>query len=573
MTQAETRTLIVVIDADAAALARNTSALERRFGADYTILGFASSESARDALARACAGEDDVALVLADLHLPESGVDFLDATLEICPGAIRGLLLPMHPELLPAGDLSEWRRAETIGQIDISIDKGWVNPEEWFYPQIQEALSAWNGLNRPRFELVKLVGDQWSPQNHALREVLARNAVPFGFYDVATDMGRQLLEASGATPQETPIAIFLDGHYLSKPTNMELAAAIGVSVHAGPEVYDLIIIGAGPAGLASAVYGESEGLHTLVVERLTLGGQAGSTSVIRNYLGFPHGISGQELTDRAFEHASIFGTEFLFVQEAADIRTVDGLCEVVFQSGERMRARTVVLATGVQYRRIGVPAIERLVGRGVYYGSAGVEAPVMKGHPVYVVGGGNSAGQAAVHLARYASQVTLVVRGPEISSTMSSYLLPELEAAGNISIRTQTQVVDALGKKRLRGLTLEDAAGNREQVDTSGLFLLIGAEPQTGWLRDTLALDERGYICTGRDLPPGCWPLERTALPFETSLPNVFAVGDVRHGSIKRVAGAVGEGSVAIVSVRQCLADLQESQQALGGASGRSALR
>jgi thioredoxin reductase (NADPH) len=573
MTQAETRTFIVVVDADAAALARSTSTLERRFGADYTILGFDSSESARDALAHACAGEDDIALVLADLHLPESGVDFLDATLEICPRAIRGLLLPVHPELLPAADLAEWRRAETIGQIDMSIDTGWVSPEEWFYPQVQEALSAWNRLNRPGFELVKVVGDQWSPESHALREILARNAVPFGFYDVATDMGRQLLEASGATRQETPIAIFLDGHYLSNPTHMEMAAAIGVSVHAGPEIYDLIIIGAGPAGLASAVYGESEGLHTLVVEQLTLGGQAGSTTVIRNYLGFPRGISGQELTDRAFEHASIFGTEFLFVQEAADICTVDGGCEVVFQSEERARARTVIIATGVQYRRIGVPSIERLVGRGVYYGSAGVEAPAMEGHPVYVVGGGNSAGQAAVHLAKYASQVTLVVRGPEISSTMSSYLLLELDAAENISIRTQTQVVDAFGNKRLRGLTLEDATGNREHVDTSGLFLLIGAEPQTGWLHDTLALDERGYIYTGRDLPSGSWPLERTALPFETSLPNVFAVGDVRHGSIKRVASAVGEGSVAIVSVRQCLADLQETQQSMVSTHARSAQR
>jgi thioredoxin reductase (NADPH) len=559
MTEPGKQTFIIVADADAADLARSTSALERRFGADYAILGFVASGQALDAVARVRRGGDQMALLLADLHLPGGSFEFLEAAHDLVPTAVRGILISTQAERLPIDDLSEWRRASIVGQVDLSILKDWVSPEEWFYPQVQEALSEWTRLHGPHLEVIKVVGEQWSRRSHALREILNRNVVPFGFYDVNSDRGRQLLEECGATRAETPVAIFMDGRYLSNPDALEIASALGVSVHPGTHVYDLIIVGAGPAGLAAAIYGESEGLHTLVVEQLTLGGQAGSSSMIRNYLGFPRGISGQELTNRAFDQASLFGTEFLYAQTAAGLRAAHGLREITFERGERALARSVVLAIGVQYRRLTAPSIERLVGRGVYYGSAGVEAPAMTGQPVYVVGGANSAGQAALHLARYASSVTMVVRASGVEASMSSYLIDELRATENIMMRTRTQVVEAFGEKRLRGLTLEDASGRRETVRASGLFLLIGAEPQTEWLRGIVALDERGYIYTGRDLPPGSWPLHRTSLPFETSLPNVFAVGDVRHGSIKRVAGAVGEGSVAIGSVHQCLAELHET--------------
>jgi thioredoxin reductase (NADPH) len=556
MTEPGKQTFIFVVDAHAGDLAASVTALERRFGADYAILGFASPERAREAVKLARDGGDDVALVLADLHLPGGGFALLEAIHDLVPAATRGMLISTRAHRLPVEDLSEWRRASIVGQVDLSILKDWVNPEEWFYLQVQEALSDWNSRNGLRLEVVKVVGEQWSRRSHALREILTRNVVPFGFYDVDSDMGRELLEMSGATRAELPVAVFGDGHYLSNPSAMDMAVALGVEVHAGSEVYDLIIIGAGPSGLAAAIYGESEGLHTLVVEQLTLGGQAGSSSMIRNYLGFPHGISGQDLTNRAFDQASSFGTEFLFVQTANGLRDAGGLREVTFESGERARARSVVIAIGVHYRRLSAPSIERLVGRGVYYGSAGVEARAMTGQPVYVVGGANSAGQAALHLAKYASSVTIVVRAAGLEATMSSYLIDELNATENITLRTRTEVVDAFGEKRLQGLALQDKTGRRETVRASGLFLLIGAEPQTDWLRGSVELDERGYIYTGRDLPEGSWPLLRMSLPFETSLPNVFAVGDVRHGSIKRVAGAVGEGSVAIGSVHQCLAEL-----------------
>lgn len=559
MTEPGKQTFIFVVDANVADLAESVSALERRFGADYVILGFESPERANEGIKLARDGGDDVALLLADLRLPGGGIEFLEAAQDLFPTAARAILISTRAQQAPIEDLSEWRRAAIVGQVDFSILKDWVNPEEWFYPQVQEALSDWTSRNGLHLEVVKVVGEQWSRRSHALREILNRNVVPFGFYDVDSDTGRQLLETSGAARAQLPVAIFGDGHYLSNPSALDMAAALGANVHPGSQIYDLIIIGAGPAGLAAAIYGESEGLHTLVVEQLTLGGQAGSSSMIRNYLGFPRGISGQDLTNRAYDQASLFGTEFLFVQTAAGLRAVDGLREIAFQSGERALARSVVLAIGVQYRRLAAPSIERLAGRGVYYGSAGVEAPAMTGQPVYVVGGANSAGQAALHLAKYASSVTMVVRANGLEATMSSYLIDELEATENIVMRTGAQVVEAFGEKRLQGLALQDASGRRETVRASGLFLLIGAEPQTDWLRGTLALDERGYIYAGRDLPPGSWPLLRTALPFETSLPNVFAVGDVRHGSIKRVAGAVGEGSVAIGSVHQCLAELHDS--------------
>jgi thioredoxin reductase (NADPH) len=322
-------------------------------------------------------------------------------------------------------------------------------------------------------------------------------------------------------------------------------------------VYDLAILGAGPAGLAAAVYGASEGLDTLVVEPQAIGGQAGTSSMIRNYLGFPRGVSGGELAFRAWEQALLFGAQFVFMQRATGIAVDGNEHAVTLTDACTVRARAVMIAAGVDYRRLGIPALERLVGVGVFYGAAGVEAPAMAGEAVYVVGGANSAGQAAQHLARYAARVTLLVRGESLEAGMSEYLITQIRATANIDVRLRTRVVDGRGDDRLEALILEDSAtGQREEVAAAAVFVMIGAEPRTEWLRDVVRCDERGFILTGRDIPAQAWRLTRPPLPFETSMPGVFAVGDARYGSIKRVAGAVGEGSVAVGSIHQYLAQI-----------------
>jgi thioredoxin reductase (NADPH) len=344
---------------------------------------------------------------------------------------------------------------------------------------------------------------------------------------------------------------------LHQPTYVDIAHALGVHTQPSSEVYDLAILGAGPAGLAAAVYGASEGLRTLVIEPQAIGGQAGTSSMIRNYLGFPWGVSGSELAFRAFEQALLFGAQFVFQQRATGM-TIDNHEHVVtLTDGCEARARAVMIAAGVDYRRLGIPALERLVGVGVFYGAAQAEAPALVGEDVYVIGGANSAGQAALHLARFAARVTLLVRGESLEASMSDYLIIQLQDTPNIHVRLRTRVVDGRGAERLETLLVEDGGtGQREEVAAAAVFIMIGAEPRTDWLRDIIHLDDRGFILTSRDIPVQAWPLERPPLPYETSMPGVFAVGDVRHGSVKRVAGAVGEGSVAVGSVHQYLAEL-----------------
>jgi thioredoxin reductase (NADPH) len=448
------------------------------------------------------------------------------------------------------------QRATALGQIDFSILKGWVTPEEWLYPQVQAALSAWTTANRPHHEVVRIVGERWSPGSHQLRDALTRNTVPFGFYPVDTEEGRRLVDQYGVDVARLPAAIFHDGLVLHQPTLVDAAAALGVHTRPSSEVYELAIVGSGPAGLAAAVYGASEGLQTLLMECQSIGGQSGSSSLIRNYLGFPRGLSGGELTFRAWEQVLLFGAQFAFTAPATGLSAHDDERVITLTDGGELRARAVIIATGVAYRRLGIPTLDRLVGAGVFYGAAGVEAPAMAGEAVYVIGGANSAGQAALHLAKFAARVTILVRGPSLAAGMSDYLVRQIEATRNVEVRLQTRVVDGRGSRRLEGLVLENSAtGQREEVPAAAVFVLIGAEPRTDWLRDILARDERGYILTGDDVPAAQWRLERRALAFETSLPGVFAVGDVRHGSIKRVAEAVGEGSVAVGSVHRYLAE------------------
>jgi thioredoxin reductase (NADPH) len=549
--------VLLVIDADPRELATFGHALRKRYSADYRVMAESSPEAGLELLEGLAYRGDDVALVAADLRLPGmDGVEFLERARALHRGVVRALLVAMdeHHTRIPFSELETLQRATALGRIDFWVVKGWVTPEEWLYPQVQEALSAWTRANRARHVVYRIVGEQWAPRSHELRDMLTRNSVPFAFYPVASEKGRQLLRDYALDARRLPAVIRHDGSVLHDPTFAEVADSHGIHTRPSTEVYDLAILGAGPAGLAAAVYGASEGLRTLVIEPLAIGGQAGTSSMIRNYLGFSRGVSGGDLARRAWEQAVLFGVQFVFTQHATELCTHGKEHVIALSDGSEAIARAVIIAAGVAYRRIGVSSLERLVGMGVFYGAAGVEAPAMAGEEVYVVGGANSAGQAALHLAKFAARVTLLVRGGSLAGGMSDYLIRQIEVTPNVEVRLRTRVVDVRGEIRLETLTLEDVGtGRREEVVATAVFVLIGAEPRTEWLGDVIRRDDRGYILTGRDIPQDKWPLTRQPLPFETSIPGVFAAGDVRHGSVKRVAGAVGEGSVAVGSVHQYL--------------------
>jgi thioredoxin reductase (NADPH) len=554
--------VLFIVDADPKARAATESALARRFGADYRVLTADAPQAALDTLGRLAGGGDQVALVAADLHLPGmDGVEFLERAHLLHRGASRVLLVAMdrYHTRLPFSELATLQRATALGQIDFSMVKGWVTPEEWLYPQVQEALSAWTIANRTRHVVYRIVGERWSPRSHALRDLLTRSSVPFEFHPADSHSGQQLIHDFGIDVQRLPALIRHDGSVLHDPPDSEVAAAHGIPTKPSTEVYDLAILGAGPAGLAAAVNGASEGLRTLVIEPWSIGGQAGSSSMIRNYLGFPRGTSGAGLAHRAWEQAVLFGAQFVFTQRAIGLRPQGDHRLIALSGGDTAVGRAVAIAAGITYRRLGIPGLDRLVGMGVFYGAAGAEAPAMAGEEVYVVGGANSAGQAALYLARFAARVTLLVRGDSLAASMSDYLITQLKATPNVYVRLHSRVVDGHGEARLEALTVEDVrTGQRQQVNVTAAFVLIGAEPHTGWLSGVLQLDDRGFILTGRDIPQPAWPLRRPPLPFETSLPGVFAAGDVRYGSVKRVAGAAGEGAVAVGSVHRYLQYLIE---------------
>jgi thioredoxin reductase (NADPH) len=549
--------VLFIVDANADARRTLEDALARRFGADYQVQSAASAAAGLEHLAALAHDGVDVALIAADLELPEDGgITFLEQAHVLHRGANRALLHAMdnHGTRIPMTTLAAMQRAIARGRIDLSLLKGWTSPEEWLYPQVQEALSRWAKAYRPHHEVLRVVGHRWAPESHMLRDHIARNTVPFGFYAVETEAGQELIRRYDIDPTGLPAVVLHDGSVLHKPSLAQVANALGHSTRPADATYDLVILGAGPSGLSAAVYAASEGLRTLVVEGCAIGGQAGTSSMIRNYLGFPRGVSGSDLAFRAYEQALMFGTQFVFMHRAVALETQPDRHIIALSDGSKVATRTVMIATGVEYRLLGIPALDRLVGAGVFYGAANVEAPAMAGEEVYVVGGANSAGQAALHLAKFAARVTLLVRGPSLES-MSDYLITELHSTANITIRLNTRVVDGYGEERLEGLLLEHTRnGEREAVPAAAVFVLIGAETRTEWLGEQLRRDYRGYIMTGRDLAAEHGVLDRRPLPYETSIPGVFAVGDVRHGSVKRVAGAVGDGSVAISSVHQCLA-------------------
>jgi thioredoxin reductase (NADPH) len=448
-----------------------------------------------------------------------------------------------------------------MGQVDYHLYAPWVPLERALYSAISDFLAAWDTTREPAVVALRIVGRPRAVRSHELRDKLSRAAVPYWFHDAASPEGRQLLAETGRDGTVLPVVVHFQRGVLDDPTDAELVAVLGMKTRPSASSCDVVVIGAGPAGLAAAVYASSEGLETMVIEPDIPGGQAGTSSLIRNYLGFQRGISGEDLAVRAVEQAWLFGADFVLSQSVTGIRAEGDVRVVRTSDGDEVAARTVVLATGVTWRRLGVPGLESLVGRGVFYGAAGAEAKALAGQDVVVIGGGNSAGQAAVHLARYAGSVTMVVRGASLGVSMSEYLVTVIGASVNIRVLLSSEVVDGGGVDGLTTLTLADrATGECRELPAAALFVLIGAEPRTGWLAGSVQRDDRGFVLTGRDLlpggvAPGSWPLSRLPLLLETSLPGVFAAGDVRHRSVKRVAAAAGEGATAIQLVHEYLAE------------------
>jgi thioredoxin reductase (NADPH) len=554
----QAKPVIFAVDAGAESFLRLEYGLRRRYEPEYRVICETSAMWAIKRLGDLKTTGEEVALILADQWMPDiPGAEFLAQARQLFPASRRGLLVEWGDRT--TRDPVLWAMA--LGHIDYYVNKPERPGDENFHRMVAEFLYDWAKANRPVFKELQLVGEQWSARSHELRNILNRNGILHEFLDARTEQGQKLLAEVGKSSAKLPLVVLHDGRVLEDPSNAELADAyLGVDANASEEEeFDLVILGAGPAGLAAGVYGASEGMSTLVVERVAIGGQAGTSSLIRNYLGFPWGVGGAELARRATEQAWWFGATFRFMREAVGLRRSGRGLVVTLSDGTEVSGRAVILAMGISYRRLDVPDLEKLVGAGVFYGAAVSEARAMKGQEVYVVGGANSAGQAAMHLSRYASRVTLLVRGHSLSTSMSEYLIRELEAAQNIELRFNTRVTGGGGQRRLERLVLEDsAAGLTSTVSAAALFVLIGAEPHTGWLPDEIRRNKRGYVFTGQDLlqetqPNEAWPLGRLPLPMETSMPGVFAAGDVRCRSVKRVASAVGAGAIAIQSVHEHL--------------------
>ena len=558
------RSLILVADSDATWLERVEGELQRRWGGDFRVRGERTLASARAELQRAAEEGTRVALVMSAPDLVDgAGLDLLRAAREQHADAKRAYLVAWGAW----GDREVSKQvlaAMSLGDINYYVLKPWKSPDEYFHRTIAELVQEWSRSDPLREAEVIVIAPQWSPRGHELRSILGRSGIPNTFYARDTsEADRTLVDTGLLDAAEDDVLVFmpaLGGQTLRNPSNADVISTFGINTALGDQRdFDLVVVGAGPAGLAAAVYASSEGLSTLVVERESIGGQAGSSSLIRNYLGFQRGISGSELTQRGYQQAWVFGTQFLMFDSVSGVDPrPDGSYDLHLETSGTVRACSVVLATGVSYRRLGVPSVEELVGAGVFYGASVSEAHALTGAGACVVGAGNSAGQAALHLHRYADRVTIVFRGRSLADTMSQYLVSEIEAAPNIEVLSDTEVVDATGGGHLTGLTLrERATGATRELDAQGLFIMIGAEPRTDWLPEACARDERGFVYTGSDAAEsGAASDGWSPTIYETTLPGVFAVGDVRSGSVKRVASAVGEGSVVIQQIHQHLTRL-----------------
>jgi thioredoxin reductase (NADPH) len=553
--------VLFTVDDDPEVLRAIERDLRSHYSDRYRVMRASSGGAALSTLRELKARNNPVALLLADQRMPQmNGVGFLSEAMEIHPQAKRALLTAYADTTAAIDAINEAR-------IHYYLMKPWDPPEEKLFPAIDDLLTDWNSTFRPLYEGIRVLGTRWSNRSYELRDFLARNQVPYQWIDVElaqTDPEvRTLITSLGPEAETLPLVLFPDGTRLAEPPLPAVADKVGLRTHALTNFYDLAIVGGGPAGLAAAVYGASEGLRTVMIEREAPGGQAGLSSRIENYLGFPSGLSGSDLARRAVAQARRFGVEILSPQDVVGLR-VDGPYRFVkLADGAEISCNALLLAMGVQWRSLGVPGLDRLQGAGVYYGGGTSEAIACRGETVYIIGGANSAGQAAMHFSKFAEKVVMLVRGLSLASTMSHYLIEQIEKTPNIEVWTRTTLVEVQGDTRLTGITVQcEPSGTRKELPASSLFIFIGAQPRTDWLGTLIERDERGFILSGPDLlrdgkRPASWTLDRDPGLLETNVPGIFVVGDVRHGSVKRVASGVGEGAVVVQFMHQYLAKVQ----------------
>ncbi|MBE9066499.1 FAD-dependent oxidoreductase [Leptolyngbya cf. ectocarpi LEGE 11479] len=546
--------VILTIDDDPAVLQAIARDLRKQYGDRFRIVRADSGATALDVTQQLKLRGNTVALFLADQRMPGmSGVEFLNQGSEIFPKAKRALLTAY-------ADTNAAIDAINTAQLDYYLLKPWDPPEEKLYPVLDDLIQDWQATFKPEFQGVKVISDRWSPQSHALRDFLSRNQIPYRWLDIESNQEAQQLVAYAGEKDNPclPLVLLPDGEKLVKPSTADLAQNVGMQTEAENPFYDLLIVGGGPAGLAAAVYGASEGLRTVMVEREAPGGQAGTSSRIENYLGFPVGLSGSDLARRAVTQAKRFGVEILTPQEVTGIRLEDNYRIVSLSDGSEISCHALILAMGVAWRRLNVPGVEQFTGAGIYYGAAQTEAKACQDEDVYVVGGANSAGQAAMYFSKYASKVRMLVRGESLTKSMSQYLIDQIAETDNIEVMPFHSVVEAKGGDRLEEILVKDSQSDEiKTFKANSLFIFIGATPSTDWLDGVVQRDQRGFIYSGADIPDGVsWPLERDRFLLETNVPGIFAVGDVRHGSVKRVASGVGEGSICVQFVHRHLANV-----------------
>ncbi len=560
--------VLLTVDDDRAVLQAVARDLRGEYGDRFRIIRAESGASALDALKQLKLRNETVALFLVDQRMPQmSGVEFIEQAMPLFPEAKRVLLTAY-------ADTNAAISAINTANIDYYLMKPWEPPEERLYPVLKDLLDDWQANFRSPFEGIRVIGDRWNSYSHQVKDFLARNQVPYQWLDIEREAEAQrLVNFANCPNRKLPLVLFPDGDHLIQPTNVQIAEKIGLQTIAQKPFYDLIIVGGGPAGLAAAVYGASEGLRTVMIEREAPGGQAGTSSRIENYLGFPVGLSGSDLARRGVTQARRFGVEILTPQEATAIRTQDQYRIITVSDGKEISCHALILALGVSWRRLDVPGLEKLTGAGVYYGAAQTEALACTNEDVYIVGGANSAGQAAMYFSKYARQVTMLVRGDSLTKSMSQYLIDQIEATDNIRLQTHSSVIEAIGETSLEALVIKNSlTGETQTVPANSLFIFIGAVPNTDWLDGMVERDERGFILTGTDLKrvsetqaarnrlpenrPQGWTLDRDPYLLETNVPGVFAVGDVRCGSVKRVASGVGEGSICVQFVHQYLSNV-----------------
>ena len=551
------RPVILTVDDDPQVLRAVERDLRRRYAREYRVLRAESGESALDTLDKLKQRGDPVALFLVDQRMPKmTGVEFLEEAIGLFPDAKRTLLTAYSDTEVAIRAINE------IG-LDYYLQKPWDPPDENLYPSLDELLADWRAEYRPPFEGIRVAGDRWSPESYRTRDFLARNRVPYRWFDVeGSEEARQIVANAGHGTPKLPIVVYEDGTYAEAPENVEIAERIGLQTRAEQQFYDLVIVGGGPSGLAAAVYGASEGLKTVLIEREAPGGQAGMSSRIENYLGFPAGLSGGDLARRAVDQVRRFEVEILTPQEVSAVRVEDPYRIVTLANGTEISCYALIITTGVSYRKLDAPGVERLTGRGIYYGAAATEAFACKGDDVYIVGGANSAGQAAMFFSKQARKVFVIYRGDNLRKSMSDYLVRQLEEQDNIEVLLNTNVAGAEGEEHLERLSVEDSTtGQKQTVPAHSLFILIGAAPKTEWLDGMVERDGRGFILSGPDLMqdgkrPKGWLPDRDPYLLETSVAGIFVAGDVRHGSIKRCASAVGEGSIAVQFIHQYMREV-----------------